>query len=132
MQVTMNLNPAEFGDLIEAVDKNITVTATPLEYQELAGKLVGKAVGNPAKLSGNELTIVGDITEIQTDGFPMLVTIKTKAETEITFAVDEPLRIELENNATVGLMLSVVLVLKPKYRAGEFYYELRLKSYEFV
>lgn len=113
MKVATDLSEEELISFVQRGkdDLKITVTATLAEFEKLFNTL-----------QNGKLRVEGVITEFQADNFPPLLTIKS-GDSELTFTVFS------DFNAQVGDFIKVYADLKPKYRGGEFFYELRLADY---
>ena len=134
MRIKMNGNAEEFFDLLDCntPKREFTVTATVEEFNKMFEDY-RRACGDGAKtliLNDNQIFTFGTVTELQTDCYPLLLTLRNGAKSEITVAVAKPLSDEVEHRVKVGDVLKIWAAMKPKYRNGDFYYDVRLVKYK--
>lgn len=127
MKISSNLDAEQFIDFVKSINSKHTV-----EIKTSCGEICevlnsySYNCKSAYELDGVKISATGTVKQIQTDCFPLLLTL----DSGITFAVDEPLRSEVENKVQVGNKLNILANLKPKYTNGDFFYDLRLTHFD--
>lgn len=138
MRIKINGDADKFFELLnfDSPKLEISVTATVEEFNNMLEeyhKFCCNACNSKNKtlvLTDNQIFTCGKVTDVQTDCFPVLLTLKNGNHSEITVAITEPLASEFEHRVKIGDFLQIWAVMKPKYRNGDFYYDLRLTKYK--
>lgn len=138
MRIKINGDADKFFELLgfDSPKQEISVTATVEEFNNMLKeyhKICCNGCGSKNKtlvLNGNQIFTCGNVTNIQDDCSPLLMTLKNGKNSEITVTIDEPLAGVFSSCVVTGDFLQIWAIMKPKYRNGDFFYDLRLTQFK--